>query len=233
MKNKNLILGVVTILGLVGCGGGGGGSTAAPTAQSFKGDGIYVNSTDLSVMLVDSKRSSNNLIVGDFANNGVYFTDSATTTESQMKTKGITYADASSFITNSGQELTANFTDSSVSLTAVFNGSNLAYSMDKTSASLPMDQITGTHTNPSDGSTWTINTDGTFVVNGICSITGKIVRNGEYFNVDNATAVSCTPSSLDGTYSGILLTVKHQGTDYVAGLLGNDTGLLYGNAPKN
>ncbi|CAK1817585.1 Lipoprotein [Vibrio crassostreae] len=232
MKNKNLILGVVTILGLVGCGGGGG-STAAPTAQSFKGDGIYVNSTDLSVMLVDSKRSSNNLIVGDFANNGVYFTDSATTTESQMETKGITYADASSFITNSSQELTANFTDSSVSLTAVFNGSNLAYSMDKTSASLPMDQITGTHTNPSDGSTWTINTDGTFFVNGICSITGKIVRNGEYFNIDNATAVSCTPSSLDGTYSGILLTVKHQGTDYVAGLLGNDTGLLYGNAPKN
>lgn len=234
MKNKGLIFGLVTIVGLVGCGGGGGGgSTAAQPVKSFKGDGLYVNPADLSVMLVDSKRSKNNLIVGDFANDSIYFVDTATTTETSMTTKGIKLANSSAFVQNSTQVMNAKFDKAIVTLTSVFNGTNLVYSMNKTAASLPINQITGTHTNPSDGSTWTINSDGTFAVNGVCSITGKLVRNGEYFNVDNATAVSCSQSSLNGTYNGVLLTVKHNGKDYIAGLLGNDTGLLYGNAPKS
>ncbi|CAK1790738.1 Lipoprotein [Vibrio crassostreae] len=233
MKNKGLIVGLIASVSLVGCGGGGGGSSTPSSASSFSGSGIYVNTADLAVMVIDSSRSANNLVVGDFANNGVYFTDSATTTEKQMKTKGVTYADASSFLKSSSQEMTANFTGNSVSLTAVFNGSNLAYSMDKTSDSLQLSEIVGTHTNLSDGSTWTINADGSFTVNGICTITGTLVRNGAYFNVNNANAVSCAQASMNGTYSGVFLTVKHGGIDYVAGLLGNDTSLLWGSAPKS
>ena len=195
MNNKGLIVGVLASVSLIGCGGGGGGSDATPTSgKAFSGNGIYVNSTDLAVMIVDSSRAANNLVVGDFANNGVYFVDSATTTENQMKTKGVTYADASSFLKDSNQIMTADFSGDSVALTDVFNGSNLAYSMDKTSESLQLSQIIGTHTNPDDGSTWTINADGSFTVNGVCTITGTLERNGAYFNVNNANAVSCAQS---------------------------------------
>ncbi|MCC4820160.1 hypothetical protein LMH81_26965, partial [Vibrio lentus] len=65
------------------------------------------------------------------------------------------------------------------------------------------------------------------------TITGKLVRNGSYFNADNASAVSCSQSALNGSYNGVFLTVKHNGKDYIAGVLGNDTGILYGNAPTN
>jgi len=232
MKNKGLMVGLIVSASLVGCGGGGGGS-AQSSVSSFSGNGIYVNTTDLAVMVVDTSRSANNLVVGDFANNSVYFTDSSTTTENQMKTKGVTFADNATFIKSSNQDMTANFTGDSVSLTAVFNGSNLAYSMDKTSDSLQISEIIGTHTNTNDGSAWIINADGSFTVNGICTITGTLERNGAYFNVNNANAVSCAQSSMNGTYSGVFLTVKHGGIDYVAGLLGNDTSLLWGSAPKS
>lgn len=232
MKNKGLIFGLMTIVGLIGCGGGGDSATAQPV-KSFKGNGIYVNPADLSVMLVDSKRSKNNLIVGDFANDSIYFVDTATTTETSMTTKGIKLANSGAFVHNSTQVMNAKFDKAIVTLTSVFNSTNLVYSMNKTSASLPLEQITGTHTNSNDGSTWTINSDGTFVVNGVCSITGKLVRNGEYFNANNATAVSCSQPSFNGTYNGILLTVKHNGKEYITGLLENDTGLLYGHAPKS
>ncbi|MEZ9439492.1 hypothetical protein [Vibrio atlanticus] len=105
--------------------------------------------------------------------------------------------------------------------------------MDKTSDSLPLSQIVGTHTNPTDGSTWTINADGSFSVNGICAISGKLVRNGAYYNVTGASAVSCSTTALNGTYNGVLVTVQHKGAHYIAGLLGNDSGILWGHAPKS
>lgn len=236
MNNKGLIVGLLASVSLIGCGGGDSDAASTPTpmkSKEFLGDGIYVNSTDLAVMIVDSSRATNNLVVGDFANNGVYFVDSATTTENQMKTKGVTYADTSSFLKDSNQIMTADFSGNSVALTAAFNSRNLAYSMDKTSDSLQLSLITGTHTNPDDGSVWTIKADGSFTVNGICTITGTLERNGMYFNVKNATAVSCAQSSMNGTYNGVFITVTHGGTEYVAGLLGNDTSLLWGSAPKS
>ncbi len=75
MKNKGLIVGLIASVSLIGCGGGGGGSSTPSSVSSFSGSGIYVNTADLAVMVVDSSRSANNLVVGDFANNGVYFTD--------------------------------------------------------------------------------------------------------------------------------------------------------------
>ncbi|MEZ8292012.1 hypothetical protein [Vibrio sp. 10N.237.312.B06] len=232
MKNKGFILGVFASVVLVGCGGG---SSAAPSAavKTFSGNGLYVNPTDLTVMLVDSKRSKNNLIVGDFANNSVYFVDSATTTETSMTTRGLSFTSNNVFVKERIQLMHAKFTNNIATLTAVVSGSNLVYSMNKTTDSLALAQITGTHTNTTDGSTWTINADGSYVVNGVCTITGKLVRNGSYFNADNASAVSCSQSALNGSYNGVFLTVKHNGKDYIAGVLGNDTGILYGNAPTN
>lgn len=234
MNKKCLVVSLLASLTMVGCGGGGSDSPAKPTAnKAFTGNGIYVNSTDLAVMVVDSGRAQHDLIVGDFANNGVYFVDSATTTENQMQTKGVTYADSATFLKDSSQTMKADFANQAVTLTAVFNKKNLIYSMKKTADSLPLAQIVGTHTNPVDGSTWEISADSSFTVNGVCTISGKLVRAGAYYNVTDASATGCKQSSMDGTYSGVFLTVRHNGKDHVAGLLGNDNSLLWGSAPKN
>ncbi len=232
MKIRFVLAGLVASA-LVGCGGGGGGSTPAPVDNSFKGDGLYVNSSDLSLMVLDSKRKSNNLIVGDFANSSVYFVDSATSQKDTMKTKGVSMANSSSYQKLANQELTATVKSNAVTLTGTVADTNLIYSMDKTSDSLPLSQIVGTHTNPTDGSTWTINADGSFNVNGICTISGKLVRNGAYYNVTGAKAVSCSATALNGLYNGVLVTVEHKGANYIAGLLGNDSGILWGHAPKS
>ncbi|UTV27493.1 hypothetical protein [Photobacterium atrarenae] len=230
MKNKHIVLGLLASASLVGCGGSS--DSGSSKSGSFVGDGIYLNSSDFAVMIVDSTRTENPLAVGDFANDSVYFVDSATTTGNTMVTKGITVSDSTVTVSLSEQEMTATFTDSQVTLTAVIDDANLIYSMDKTAASLPLAQIVGTHTNPDDGSTWTINADGSFTVNGICTISGTLQRNGDYFNV-NATATACASSSFNGAYTGAFLTVKYNGTDYIAGLLGNETSLMWGHAPKS
>ena len=227
------ILCTLAILSSITACGGGGGEGTPNQNEGFIGNGLYVNTDDLAVMVVDSDRSANNLALGDFANNAVYFVDSATTSEFQMQTKGLTYADLSTFLSNDDLVMTADFDIDTVTLTAVVDGVNLIYSMDKTEASLAISDLVGTHTNLDDGSTWTINTDGSFVVNGVCTIEGRLERNGDYYNVDSAVATSCLPSSFNGIYSGVFLTVNHSGQVYIAGLLGNDDGLLWGSAPKS
>jgi len=236
MSNNKLTigLGVLLTVGLVGCGGGGSDATPTPnTANSFSGNGIYINSADSIIMAVDSTRDKNNLIVGDFNYGSVFYVESATTSQDQMKTKGMTFADNNGFVYDQEQTMTASFTNSTVTLTAVIDNTNIVYSMDKTSASLPLDQIIGTHTNPTDGSTWTINADGSFVVNGVCTISGNLKRSSDYFNIDKATAVGCNNVSLNGDYHGILMTVNRNGTQYITGVLGNNTSLIWGSAVKS
>ncbi|MEZ9292242.1 hypothetical protein AB4251_22235 [Vibrio lentus] len=229
MKGLFLVT-AVSLLG--GCGGGDGDSSTSASNDSFSSNGIYFNSTDFTVLLVDSSRSENNLIVGDFGNDSVYFTDRATTTKNQMKTVGVTFADEVDFLKDSRQEITADFNGTSVELKATFNDRNLAYSMDKVSDSLPLSEIVGTHTD-TDGTTWSIYADGSFIVNGVCTITGNLVRKGAYFNVESANAASCALTQMNGIYSGVLLTVQYQGVDYLAGLLGSEKALLWGSAPKS
>ncbi|MGF1718333.1 hypothetical protein L4D08_26115, partial [Photobacterium chitinilyticum] len=171
--------------------------------------------------------------VGDFNYGSVFYVESATTSQDQMKTKGMTFADNNGFVYDQEQTMTASFTNSTVTLTAVIDNTNIVYSMDKTSASLPLDQIIGTHTNPTDGSTWTINADGSFVVNGVCTISGNLKRSSDYFNIDKATAVGCNNVSLNGDYHGILMTVNRNGTQYITGVLGNNTSLIWGSAVKS
>lgn len=224
---------VTAVLLLGGCGGDGSSiSESSERNDSFSYNGIYFNGADFAVLLVDSSRPENNLIVGDFGSDSVYFTDSATTTKNQMKTVGVTYADEVDFLKDSSQEITADFNDTSVELKSTVNGRNLAYSMNKVSDSLPLPEIVGTHTD-TDGTTWEIFADGSFIVNGICTVTGNLVRKGAYFNVEKASATSCALTQMNGVYSGVLLTVQYQGVDYLAGLLGSETALLWGSAPKN
>ena len=232
MKKIALLASLISAT-LIGCGGGGGGSSESSNS-AFSGDGIYVNDTDLAVMVIDSKRAHNNVIVGDFTGNSVYFVDTATTSSGTVNASGIAYVTNNGPLqTDTAQTITATLNNNAVTLTATVGGTNLAYSMDKTSDSLPLAEIVGTHTSPDDGSTWQIDADGSLTVNGFCTISGNLVRNGAYFNITGATAVGCSPSSYNGSYDGVLLTVEHNGQNHIAAVLGSNSGILWGSAPKN
>tara|TARA_B100001059_G_scaffold86559_1_gene84746 strand:+ start:4211 stop:4930 length:720 start_codon:yes stop_codon:yes gene_type:complete len=238
MKNSGLIFGMVLSVGLVGCGGGGGGGTSADGSNSeessvakFSGNGIYVNQLTSTAMLIDSSRAKSNLVFGDFTEDGVFIAHNGTTTTNQMKTVGLTVVYSAIAYTDEEQEMTATFSGKSVTLNAVLDDENLIYSMDKTSDSLELGKIVGTHTNPQDGSTWTINSDGSFIINSDCTISGNLVRNGSYFDIKGAQAVSCAEAEMNGSYDGVLLTVELNGINRIAGVLDNENYLLWGNSP--
>ncbi|MBY6197332.1 hypothetical protein [Vibrio hangzhouensis] len=223
---------LLPLLFLTGCGDEGG-IDLINNDGDFVGDGIYINDTDFVVMLVDSKRESNNLVIGDFEGNSVYFVDSAVTIENKMITKGLTYADSYNFLKDENLVLNAEFNASSADVKGQEGGLTVTYSLDKAASSLPLEQLVGTYTNPEDGSVWTINPDGSFIVSGVCTITGQAQRTGAYFSVLEAEAVGCSEPVLEGTYFGAFMTVNHQSQDYVTGLLGNDYALIWGSAPIN
>ncbi|WP_198106479.1 hypothetical protein [Vibrio navarrensis] len=66
---KKALLALATSAALVGCGGGGSGSGASSQDTTYKKDGIYVNNTDLVVMLVDSDLPLGSVLIGDYVNN--------------------------------------------------------------------------------------------------------------------------------------------------------------------
>lgn len=248
MKNKTLVaLGVIASVALIGCGGGGSNNSSStdplgiPTKSTYDAsfdvhNGIYKNDTDLVFLVVDSHRKQHNLIIGDFEANAVLFVDHSDASGNKMTTTGSHYATQHGSASTTERDLTTKvdvvFNSGSLSLTGTANSKPLIYSMDKQSASLALADIVGTHTNTADGSTWQIKADGSFVVNGICTLTGQLVRSGDYFNA-TASAVSCANPDLNGNHTGVFLTVKHNGKDYIAGLIGNDDGLIWGSAPKS
>lgn len=231
---------MVLSVGLVGCGGGGGGgggtsadgsNSEESSAAKFSGNGIYVNQLTSTAMLIDSSRAKSNLVFGDFTDDTVFIAHNGTTTTNQMKTVGLTVVSSAVTYTDEEQEMTATFSGKSVTLNAVLDDGNLVYSMDKTSDSLELGKIVGTHTDPQDGSTWTINGDGSFIINSNCTISGNLVRNGSYFDIKGAQAVSCAEAEMNGSYDGVLLTVELNGINRIAGILGNENYSLWGNSP--
>ncbi|MCW4446814.1 hypothetical protein OHV10_21475 [Vibrio splendidus] len=235
MKSK-LLGALVVSAALVGCGGGSGGGSSSTSTQpaGFESNGIYANDADLVVMIVDDTRAKNNVIVGDFAGDAVYFTHSAESSQDKMVTTGLTYADTNNYLVDSTLEMTSTFSGDTATITGTVNNQNVIYSLDKTASTKALSDIAGTHTNADDGSVWTIGTDGAFSLTGaVCQISGTLVRNGEYFDLTNAQAVSCIDDDLNGSYSGVLVTASHNGQSYMGGLMGNDDALLWGSVPIN
>ncbi|MCM0148989.1 hypothetical protein KCN56_10470 [Photobacterium galatheae] len=222
---------ILSTLILTACGGGDNGEGSTGT---FNYDGIYVHPTDLSLMIVDSHRPKTNLILGDFEIDQFALVDSSATTGNTMITTGITLAsfDGTDLTYDSSVKMKATFNNSSVTWVSPIDTS-LTYTMYKTDDSLPLSEIVGTHTN-SIGHTWTINADGSFTVNGICTISGNIKRSNRYFMVTEAEATQCIDSALNGTYDdGVLVTVPHNGQTYVAGIIQRKASLLWESAPIN
>lgn len=218
---------------LTGCGGGsGGGDSAAPAATTHTKDGIYLNSTDLAIMLIDTDLSDSAMLVGDYLNDELYFNNTHTLSGNTMTNTGLAYVSSSTYAYDSSLETKVTFESDSATVSGVVDGTNLMYSFERTGNSAQIADITGTHTNPDDGSTWTINSDNTFVINGLCTITGTLTRVKGYYSAENVVATGCLDTSFNGTdYNARVLTVEQSGTTYILGAMNNDTAILWGSTP--
>ncbi|UTM60118.1 hypothetical protein L4174_018845 [Photobacterium sp. CCB-ST2H9] len=237
---------ILSTLILTACGGGGSSEESSATSKSgtFNYDGIYVHPTNFSLMMVDSKRSDTNIIINDFDEDtyGIILSESAKTINNTMITTGyyfVSLFDGSDINHLSDIEMKATFNNSSVTWKSPYSPANdesdaVVYTMQKADDSLTLAEIVGTHTNPTDGSTWTINADGSFIVNDSCTISGNITRINSYFSVTNVEATQCADPALNGTYNdGVLLTVPHDGQTYIVGTMLRNFSILGGFAPIN
>lgn len=230
MKKTFTVLAIGAVL--TGCNGGGGGDSAASSQTIHTKDGIYLNDTDLVVMLVDTDLTDNAMLVGDYVNDAIYFNDTHTLSGNSMTNKGLAYVSASTYAYDADIETTVTFSSTGATISGVVDNTNLVYSFDRTADSAQIADITGTHTNPDDGSTWTINSDSTFTINGVCTINGTLTRVKGYYSAENVVASGCSDSNLNGTdYKARVITVEQSGTTYILGAMANDTGILWGSTP--
>jgi|GEM_PF-3933137 len=231
MKKYLAAVGVVTTMALVGCGGGSGGgssnATVDPTPKEFAHNGIYANSQDLTLMLVDAGYDYP-VIVGDFASNAIMAAHKATTTEHTMTIKGLSYVDTMTQLSDSTFEANANFDNSGVTLTATINNKLENYSLAKAPASKSISDLVGSYTNPNDGTVWSVDEAGNLSVNGMCQLYGKLSRSGDYFRLNQVEASNCADPDLNGTYKGVVVTAPYQSNFYLAGVMVNDTNTIWG-----
>ncbi|MGR5059909.1 hypothetical protein ACPV3O_16805 [Vibrio rotiferianus] len=236
MKKYLAVVSVVTTMALVGCGGGGGSSSSAtptPAVKEFAHNGIYANTQDQILMVVDSKSKTSPLIVGDFETNAVLAVQSATTTEHTMTVKGVSYVDTLTQLGDSTFEATANFDSNGVTLTATINNKLENYSLAKAADSKPLNELVGTYTDTNDGTVWTIDEVGNLSVNGICQLYGKLTRSGAYYTIDRVEASNCKDADLNGVYEGVVATAEYEGKSYIAGVMANDINTIWGSVPLN
>ncbi|MCR9640813.1 hypothetical protein NB496_09235 [Vibrio alginolyticus] len=235
MKNVFAVT-ALAALTLVGCGGGDGDSSSSgtntPDVSQFSHNGIYANTQDLVLMLVDSNRETNALIVGDFSQNAIIAAHDASVKGDTMTLKGLTYVDTSMFQSDSTLSATASFDESGVTLTGKVDNDFYSYSLAKAPDTKPLSEFTGTYTNPNDGSVWTVSESGELTINGDCQISGQLQRNGAYFNLNYGMVSNCSDPGLNGPGSGVVLTATYQGKDYLAGVFsGVDERVLWGSVP--
>lgn len=229
--NKLYTLIVIVLFTVIGCGGGEESGNA--TSTKYLQDGIYLNDTDLVVMLVDTEQTNGALLVGDYVDNSMYFNDTHTIVNTNtLKTTGLTYVSNTNYAYDSSIEITTTFTEQGANLSTVVNNQNLSYSFEKTPPSEDLSSFVGTHSNPDDGSVWTVNNDGTFTVNGVCIITGTISRVKDYFAASNVNAANCADAAMNASdYKARLLTVRYDGATYILSAMANGSNILWGSVP--
>ena len=245
-NNKSIYLvGVLASILLAGCSDSDGSSSSiepsstSETLNTFDGDGIYMDTVEDEIVVVDTDKDSDNIILFRYENGVFEFHVANSIIDSELlgqafelNTLGMTYATDGVYQANDAQEINFSFDGDVLTVTAPdigFDGSSLV----KTDDTLPLDSLVGTHTNTS-GESWTIFADGSFVVNASCTISGDMTRDGAYFNIDHATAVSCTnPSLINDDYSGVVYTYTDGDDTYVLSLLKNESGMIWTVVPKS
>ncbi|MGR2821170.1 hypothetical protein ABMX69_06905 [Vibrio vulnificus] len=230
MKKSVLVLGLA--FALVGCGGSGGGNSAPVTKPEVL-TGLYANQQDRVLMLVDTARQTDNIIVGDFLSNAVMVAHSIKQSGNVIDIKGLTYVDVNTIITDSTVEAKAQFDNGGVQVSGTLNAQILAYNFEKVEDTKSLIELSGSYTNHADGYVWTIDGAGNLTINGDCLMSGALKRNGVYFDLENVTVSNCKIGAMNGVYKGVLVSAKHGGVDYIAGVVTNDNYTIWGSVNIN
>ncbi|PSW06260.1 hypothetical protein [Photobacterium lipolyticum] len=228
---KKLVVVAISTALLAACGGGSSSSTPTPRpgpSPTIQPNGIY-KSAD-AVMVIDTA-IANGVLAADSTNN-LYSFDSATVNNETLALKGVRLWSDGLFVHDPEQAVSITFDGNTASAMAVIDGTSFVHSFTKQPDSLALNQITGTHTNADDGSTWAIDSEGNIAINGMCTFSGTLTKNNHYYRA-SVTATACTPSSYDGNYNGAAFTVSDGGTIQLVGALYNDTNMIWGTVPVN
>ncbi|MEZ9696706.1 hypothetical protein [Vibrio lentus] len=186
-------------------------------------------------MLVDSTRESEGVVVGLFHWDTFYITDSYSWKNGKLKTVGLTNAPDQGFFygANWKTEVTfsENFKHASISSrTNYFSFSDSFTNNTKSLIELP--KVIGTHTNSADGSTWNLQKNGYFIINGECTISGTALKTNFYYRVVNAEATGCSDADKNNTnYGGVVVAFNYKGKIYLNGVFKNNSAILRVNVP--
>ncbi|MGL4193010.1 MAG: hypothetical protein ACRCRU_10660 [Vibrio sp.] len=214
---------------IIGCGGS---DSDAETQTIYAKDGIYLNDTDLVVMLIDTDLADSAMLIGDYVNNDIYFNGTHTISRNMMNTRGLAYVSSDVFYYDDNLKTSISFVSGGATVSTVINNKNLIYSFDRIDDSKPVTDLFGLHSNPVDNSSWEIKNDNTFTINGICTISGTLKRVKGYFSAEGVKANHCDEPSLEAdNYSARFITVEQDGKTYILGAMANDNAILWGSTP--
>ncbi|MCG9783057.1 hypothetical protein L1D52_11900 [Vibrio brasiliensis] len=227
--NKRVLI-VLSIVIFSGCGGDSdvNTDTAPDTTTSLKQlDGLYANTNDLLLMIVDSKRKEVAIMLGNYRDGDIFLFDSHSLVDNTVTTKGLKHFSGSNSLFHHDPELetTIRFDEKTASISGIIEDQNFLYSFIRL-RSLEWSLAVGTHTGL-NGTVWDIKKDGSFIINGACIVTGKMVNRDFYFAAENIQAANCGDNKLNGDdYQGWFVISELQGDIFLSGAMYNQKGIL-------
>lgn len=230
---------------LSACGGGEEGKSVKGSGnqqtKTYSHDGFFLNDNIQIWMLVDSERNREGIVTGLFHWDTYYLTDNHFWKGDKLSALGLTYETdwQGSRLFDYGAHYKSEVTFSDDFKQASISGHTRYYAFGDTFTNHTQDLVElsgllGTHTNPADGTTWDLQKDGYFIINGECTITGTVTKSRFYHEVMNAQATGCVNASENGTdYNGVVIAYSFKGKTYINGVFKNSSAILSVNVPTS
>ncbi|UUM32560.1 hypothetical protein [Vibrio japonicus] len=241
---KYTLFSLVIAATIAGCGGGDSGGSSSNSTDGGTGgssstsghglDGIYLNSTDLAILLIDTDLPTQSVFFSSFesSSSSVLINDTHSISGNTITTKGATLSFSGTYSHDANLETKIDVTDDGATMRGVINNTNFIFSFERTQGSAPLADIVGIYTNPDDASVWTINSDSTFTVVGTCLVSGTLKQVKHYYTADNVETSNCIADSLNATdYKAHIVTVEQFGIKYLLAVLTNDSVVMWGSTP--
>lgn len=222
--NYRVFIASIALFSLAGCGGE---SNVTTKESKIEKDGLYANSKDLTLMIVDTKQPKTAVMVGDFTTGDIYFNHSYVAEGDTLTTKGLTYVSGGSNFHNVADlKTTIHFKRDSATLTAAIGGQQTIYDFERIMAK-KWSKFVGNYTSP-NGTVWELNADGTFVITAGCILSGKVEDRDFYYAATSIQVANCSDPTLNGVdYEGRLAIIEHSNKTYIAAAMSNQTGVLW------
>ena len=223
MKIISSIL-VLSSVMLFGCGGGGSGDESGESVNptpTVEMDGLYINGDDMTFLLVDTERKQGPIIAADYSNDEIYIVSSGSRSGDTYSGVGLYILNLFGFAYDSDKEVNVKFgSDDTATLTTMdYNNNLVSYTALKTAGSLLLTELAGNHVDPL-GTEWNLNSDGSFTINGFCTISGVLSSKGYYHFAKDVLATNCSDPEYDqNNYEAVIATVEVDGENVLLGLM--------------